>query len=63
MSVSKVATGHENAQATSAPKLEPPTNIRLESGDVVLKSKGDAAIASEVDGVPESTFRWRKREA
>jgi hypothetical protein len=63
LSVSRASMGHGNAQATSVPKLELPSNIRLESGDIVLESEGDANVAPEVDGVPDGKFRWREREA
>ncbi len=56
ISISRAAMGHGNAQATSAPKLEPPVDIRLESVDIVLKSEGNAVVTPKVDGVPDGSF-------
>ena len=60
LSVLRRATmGHGNAQATCAPQLEPPVDIRLESGDNVVEFEGETDVAPEVvDGIFDGTFRW-----
>ena len=54
----RASMGHGNAQAISAPQLEPPVDIRLESGDKVVEFEGDADVAPEVVGIFDYTFRW-----
>jgi len=49
---------HSNAQATSAPRLEPLVHIRRESGNNVVELERDAGVAQEVEGVPDGAFRW-----
>jgi hypothetical protein len=44
----RATIGHGNAQATSAPQLAPPFDIRLKSGDIVVEFEGDADVALEV---------------
>jgi hypothetical protein len=57
--VSRRATmGHGNAKATSAPQLDPPVDIRLESGDTVVEFESNADVAPEVVGIFDGTFRW-----
>ncbi len=50
--------GHGNAKATSAPQLDPPVDIRLESGDTVVEFESNADVAPEVVGIFDGTFRW-----
>jgi hypothetical protein len=49
--------GHGYAQATSAPQLEPPVDIRLESGVNVVEFEGDADVTPEVVGIFDGAFR------
>jgi hypothetical protein len=59
LSVSRRATiGHGNAQATGAPQLKPPVDIRLESGDNCVEFEGDADVAPEVVAIFDGAFRW-----
>jgi len=55
--MSIVVTWHGGALAISAPHPEPPVNIRLESGDIVVELEGDIEVALNVDRVPNGTFR------
>jgi hypothetical protein len=57
LSVSRATTGRGNTQATSAPHLEPPVDINLESGDTIVELEGDADVAPKVEGVPDGAFR------
>jgi len=50
--------GLGNAQATSAPNMEPPVDIRLESVDTVVEFECDADVAPEVVGMFDGAFRW-----
>jgi len=51
--------GLGNAQATSAPHMEPPVDIRLdESGDNVVELECDADVAPEVVGMFDGAFHW-----
>ena len=49
---------HGKAQVTCAPKPDPLSGIRLESGDIVEMVEGDEYVVPEVTRNPDGAFRW-----
>ena len=50
--------GYGNANVICAPGPDTLTDIRLESSDIVELTEGDDDVVTEVEGVPDGTFRW-----
>ena len=59
LSVTRAILGYGIANAICAPQPDPLINIRLESGDIVEIIEGDDDVVTEVEGVPNGSFRWR----
>ncbi len=57
LSVTRAILGYGNSNVICAPEPDPSTDIRLESGDIVEIIEGDDDVVTEVEGVPDGTFR------